>query len=188
MEACEEKILNALLDSYENSLLFRGENKIAIHIDFKFSKKTMPEYFNESSLSYEDIHTCLKDLERRQFLTIVWRQGKENHIVQKVILNETMADQIYSYVNRMPRTEIDCRCMELLRVLSAACKTPAAAGLVADLIQRIQKGKSVKEFIDPADTEAVCSRIWKRESCARWMPSTVQYAASGKKTCANALQ
>ena len=46
----DARMLNGLLDSYENSLLSRGENKVAIHIAFHFTKKTMPEYFNESSL------------------------------------------------------------------------------------------------------------------------------------------
>ena len=44
------KILNDLLDKYENSKLSRGENQRAIHIAFPFNKKTMPKYFDESSL------------------------------------------------------------------------------------------------------------------------------------------
>ena len=52
----EKKILNSLLDSYENSRLSRGENKVKIHISFPFQKTKLPEYFNESSLAYEEIH------------------------------------------------------------------------------------------------------------------------------------
>ena len=50
MHPVENKILNYLLDKYENSKLSRGENQRAIHIAFPFNKKTMPKYFDESSL------------------------------------------------------------------------------------------------------------------------------------------
>ena len=50
----DELILGNLLDSYENSLLSSGKNKVQIHISMSFSKKNMPEYFDESSLIYEE--------------------------------------------------------------------------------------------------------------------------------------
>ena len=80
------KILSSLLDSYENSLLSRGENKVNIHIAFQFTKKTMPEYFNESSLAYDEIHAVVKELERKDFLSVVWKRGNEGHSIQKVVL------------------------------------------------------------------------------------------------------
>ena len=67
----EEKILGALLDSYENSLLSRGENKVAIHVSFPFTKKTMPAYFDESSLVYEEIHGTVRHLEELGFIEVV---------------------------------------------------------------------------------------------------------------------
>lgn len=58
----DTKILSGLLDSYENSLLSRSKNKVNIHIAFPFTKKTLPEYFNESSLVYDEIHAVVKEL------------------------------------------------------------------------------------------------------------------------------
>ena len=58
MHPVENKILNYLLDKYENSKLSRGENQRAIHIAFPFNKKTMPKYFDESSLEIETIHAA----------------------------------------------------------------------------------------------------------------------------------
>ena len=52
----EEHILQTLLDSYERSSLSRGENTVAVHISFPITKKTMPVYFDENSLAYEEIH------------------------------------------------------------------------------------------------------------------------------------
>ena len=90
------KILSGLLDSFENSLLSRSKNKVNIHVAFQFTKKTMPEYFNESSLAYDEIHAVIKELERRDFLSVVWKKGKEGHIIQKVILKEEYIDKVYS--------------------------------------------------------------------------------------------
>ena len=59
------KVLNELLDSYERSILSRGENKVSIHIQYVFSKKNLPKYYDESSLDYEEIHACVDELERR---------------------------------------------------------------------------------------------------------------------------
>ena len=58
----EGRILHALLDSYENSLLSRGENRVTIHISLPFTPKTMPAYFDESSLEYEKIHAAVRHL------------------------------------------------------------------------------------------------------------------------------
>ena len=52
----EERILQTLLDSYERSRLSRGENEVAVHIAFPITPKTMPIYFDENSLAYEEIH------------------------------------------------------------------------------------------------------------------------------------
>ena len=48
-------VLNKLLDTYESSLLSTGENRRNIHIEFRFTKKLLPVYFDESSLEYEQI-------------------------------------------------------------------------------------------------------------------------------------
>ena len=58
----EKRILHALLDSYESSSLSRGENKVSVHIVYPITRKTMPTYFDESSLAYEDIHAAVKHL------------------------------------------------------------------------------------------------------------------------------
>ena len=64
MTKYEKRILGYLLDSYENSLLFTGKNKIGIKISFPFTTGKIPEYFDESSLEYETIHEILKQMEK----------------------------------------------------------------------------------------------------------------------------
>lgn len=73
MHPVENKILNYLLDKYENSKLSRGENQRAIHIAFPFNKKTMPKYFDESSLEIETIHAAAEQMEREGLVAIAWK-------------------------------------------------------------------------------------------------------------------
>lgn len=78
MARFDVRILNKLLDSYERSSLAKGTNKVAVHIDFRFNKKTVPEYFDESSLAYEEIHDRAHELEEKGFVRIIWKRGKED--------------------------------------------------------------------------------------------------------------
>lgn len=150
------KLLSGLLDSYENSLLSRGENKVNIHIAFPFTKKTVPEYFNESSLAYDEIHAAVKELEQKEFLSVVWKKGKAGHIIQKVILNEDRIDGVYSYLKRTPKADHVNRHLQFLTAWEQEQKqkeTVIAPQFAAYLKERIERGKSVKEFIDLSDLE-----------------------------------
>ncbi len=169
----DTKILNSLLDSYENSLLSRGENKVAVHIAFPFTKKTMPEYFNESSLDYEDIHSVLNELEKQEFLSIVWKKGKVGHIIQKVLLNENNIDKVYSYLRRTPKADCEKAQLDLLKSKEKCNEeNPVTYAFLTYLKDRIQEGKSVKEYIELSDlnrTEKILSALsfveGNRESC-----------------------
>ncbi len=150
------KILSGLLDSFENSLLSRSKNKVNIHVAFQFTKKTMPEYFNESSLAYDEIHAVIKELERRDFLSVVWKKGKEGHIIQKVILKEEYIDKVYSYLKRTPKMDNENLHLQFLSAWEQEQKqkeTLIASKFVAYLKERIEVGKTVKEFIDLSDLE-----------------------------------
>lgn len=169
----DARMLNGLLDSYENSLLSRGENKVAVHIAFPFTKKTMPEYFNESSLAYEDIHAAAKELEKKGFLSIVWKRGKVDHIIQKVLLNEENLHAAYSYLQRIPKADYEQAQRKLLKAKKANCEEDSITyAFIGYLDERIREGKSVKEFIDLADrngTEKLLSALLlieeNEESC-----------------------
>lgn len=83
MARYEMRILNGLLDSYENSILSRGENKVKVHIAFPFSKKTMPEYFDESSLAYDEIHAVARELEQKGLVEIAWKKERPDTLFRK---------------------------------------------------------------------------------------------------------
>ena len=51
----DRMVLNHLLDTYENSLLSIGENRRKIQIEFRFTRTSIPAYYDESSSEYEKI-------------------------------------------------------------------------------------------------------------------------------------
>ena len=167
MAGYEARILKGLLDSYERSLLSQGKNKVAVHIAFPFNRKNLPEYFNESSLAYEDIHSCMKSLEDRGLVTIVWKNGKKDHIIEKVLLNERNVDEVYAYMKRKPRAEYVKEHLQLLEEEKKKYHTPVIQGFLDYLKERLTEGKSVKEFIDiqdPGQTRKILKAVGELEN------------------------
>lgn len=159
------KILGSLLDSYERSLLSKGKNKVTIHIAFPFTKKTIPEYFNESSLAYDEIHEVVRELEQRDFLEIIWKKGKEGHIVQKVLLKEEEIEKVYAYLRRTPKGDYIVQHLQLLDSWKQKEEECFVVWKFIDYLkERIQEGKTVKEFIDLPDLEKT-KRILTALSC-----------------------
>ena len=101
-----EKILHALLDKYENSLLYRGENKRNQTIGFAVKKSTLPEYFDETSQEYAVIHAQLWELEDKGFLLLHWKDGKEGHILERCTLQAEQVSGAYEFLSRYPKREI----------------------------------------------------------------------------------
>lgn len=144
----EKKIVDRLLDSYESSSLFAGTNKVAVHISFPFNRSTLPVYFDESSLAYEEIHISMLDLERQGIINIIWKKGKEGHIISKVVLRTEELEKAYASVSRIPKAEKIAQNRALLSELRTRCNTPVCQSLIAYLDDRLKNGQSVKEFID----------------------------------------
>ena len=143
-------LLNNLMDSYEKSLLSSGKNKVQIHISMAFSRRNMPEYFDESSMVYEEIHVAANELEKRGFLTIQWKNKKPGTIIEKVILNEEKVDEVYEYLGRTPKADDEKLTREILEDVPRGCMG-ITENFVHYLLQRLDEGKSVKEYIDISD-------------------------------------
>ena len=143
MARFETRILNVLLDSYEKSSLFRGDNKVAVHISFRFTKSSLPEYFDESSLSYESIHAWAHEMEERGWLKIAWKSGKEGHIIERLILDARKVPEIYQYLRRKPLSGLICEQLEIIRSARETCSTPVAECFLAWLEERLLKNRPV---------------------------------------------
>lgn len=149
----EERILQTLLDSYERSRLSRGENEVAVHIAFPITPKTMPIYFDENSLAYEEIHGTAGHLEEMGYTCSVWKGGKKNHILQKIVLCDEKVDEIYRHQGRVPEKQMQQAQLAVLQELKTECSTPVARNFICWLMKRLEQGKTVKEYLNLDDTE-----------------------------------
>ena len=149
----EERILQTLLDSYERSRLSRGENEVAVHIAFPITPKTMPIYFDENSLAYEEIHGTAGHLEEMGYTCSVWKGGKKNHILQKIVLCDEKVDEIYRHLGRVQEKQMQQAQLAVLQELKTECSTPVARNFICWLMKRLEQGKTVKEYLNLDDTE-----------------------------------
>lgn len=145
----EKYILNKLLNSYEDSCLFARKNKVNVRIAFSFTTKNIPDYFDESSVCYEEIHAAMQLLERKEYIIIQWKKG--NHIIQKVLLNDLKIEEIYQYIQRKPKSLHIEKTLQLLEEFKEKSQGHVNKVFIGYLSNRIQEGESVKEFIDLSD-------------------------------------
>lgn len=154
MARYDRKLLNALVDTYERSLLFSGQNKVNVKIVFPFTRKTIPDYFDESSLEYEEIHACVQELEYKGFLSVAWKRAKTGHIIDKVFLNGEKLQEIYEYLHRVPKRQQQEQIRAVLEQAAQEFQTPVCTSFVSYLQERLNSYKSVKEYLDIADAES----------------------------------
>ena len=143
----DRKVLNSLLDTYENSLLFTGENKRTIQIELRFTKNMIPEYFDESSTEYENIHIMMKALEAKSLIRIIWRDNKKDYLIQKVRLMTDNLEDAYRYVGRRAKRGLEEENILLIKKY-ASDETPITKAFAEYLLNRLQKHQSVKEYIN----------------------------------------
>ena len=144
----DKVVLNKLLDSYESSKLFTGENQINISISFPVNKKTLPAYFDVSSSVYEEIHALLLECERKGFVRLVWKRGKVGHILEKVLLCVEQLREVYAYVKRTPQTDLVNANLQTFLLWKDCYNTPICWQFLDYLEERVFNNQSVKEFID----------------------------------------
>lgn len=93
----ELRILNQLLNKYEKSKTFRGDNKVkqkfAMRIDTLF-----PEYKEHSNIEgFETINQAVEQLVRENIITAMFNKAK---VCSQVILNQESIDEAYNKVAR----------------------------------------------------------------------------------------
>lgn len=143
----DRKVLNHLLDAYENSLLSTGENKRTIQIEFRFTKISIPPYFDESSDEYENIHVLMKLLESKKLIRIIWKDNKQDYVIRKVRLTTDHIEEAYQYVGRKPKRGLEEENAALLQKYLNV-EAPVTAAFARYLLERLQTHKSVKEYIE----------------------------------------
>ena len=77
MARFDVRILNKLLDSYERSSLAKGTNKVAVHIDFRFSKKSVPSTLMRVPLPLRKSMPALTNLKIRDLSGLSGKREKK---------------------------------------------------------------------------------------------------------------
>lgn len=106
----EVKILNFLIDSYENSKTFLGENKNQQSFKVVVSK-LFPKYEDDSEYEiYKEINSTLENLKQKKFIEFkAERSGK----IKSALLIQDSIQIIYDYLKRTPKVQINNQLIEI---------------------------------------------------------------------------
>ncbi len=157
MKRYDERILHLLLDKYERSLLYKGENQRNQAIAVPVNRKTLPEYFDETSLEYDRIHSQLLEMEERGYVRLVWKAGKTGHILEKCILETETAPEVYALLHRTSKNEKIAQMLDICREFQG--KGQILGGFLAWCEERLTKGESLQGYASIEEPEQF------RETC-----------------------
>lgn len=162
MKRYDEKILNKLLDKYENSLLYNGKNQINITISLPVQRKILPEYFDETSTQFDIIHEQLEMLEEKGYIRLGWKNNKRGHILEKCELVTEAAEKAYSYLGRTPRARKEKEIKEICcRYRGKVVTLDHFLGWVEE---RLNEDESVRKYVNvdkPEEFARLCELVWR---------------------------
>ncbi len=137
----KKQILNCLLDKYERSKSFTGDNKRGQSFSVKVIK-LFPKYGDESEYDlYISINEAANELERCEYISL---SKKKNGVIDSVTLNTYKLSKIYAFISRIPKSDTNERLLHLLTMY--ANKNEVLAGYCQSQIDRIQSNKKAEYF------------------------------------------
>ncbi len=100
MDRQQRKVLEHLLDSYERSRTFRGDNQVSQTFSVSVGK-IFPKYNDDAEYDYFcQINESMEELCAGELVTLAyWKKG----ILKKITLNPKRLDVCYEMLGRMPR-------------------------------------------------------------------------------------
>lgn len=147
-------ILNMLIDKYERSSLYKGENTVNVKISIKLTKDTLPDYFNEYRYELKDeINTQCLHLAEKGYIKIYWKKYQEGNIIEKVELNLDLLDDIYTSVNRVKKASLEQATMDIIEPYMG--EDNWLGSFAADMIIKLTAKSSIKKYLDIEDIEAI---------------------------------
>lgn len=137
----KKQILNCLLDKYERSKSFTGDNKRGQSFSVKLIK-LFPKYDDEAEYDlYISINEAIAELERCEYISLL---KKKNGVIDSVTLNTHKLNDIYAFISRIPKSDTNERLLHLLTMY--ANKNEVLAGYCQSQIERIQSNKKAEYF------------------------------------------
>ena len=139
----EKEIINKLLDKYEKSKSFTGENKVNQSFSVKVSS-LFTKYRDHSNYEvFQGVNEAVDILVRKSF--VIAKVNSAN-VYNNIVLNVGALEEIYNYTGRTPKKEINKSVMELLEnykerneVLDRYCEAQ---------LERINSNRPIQWFND----------------------------------------
>ncbi len=147
----QKKALEYLLDSYENSKTFRGDNRINQSFSVSIGK-LFPRYCDDAEYDFFCmINDAMNDLKS---LGLIKTEYEKNGVLKKIILNPEQLGLCYELLDRLPRRKEQ---EQLAHIWQDVCPRDDAAiwddGKLAPLMKyidaqriRVQKNQNVEYF------------------------------------------
>ncbi|MEK3988428.1 MULTISPECIES: Wadjet anti-phage system protein JetD domain-containing protein [Robertmurraya] len=137
----EKEIINKLLDKYEKSKSFVGENKVNQRFNVKISS-VFPRYTDHSNYEiFQAVNEAVDTLVRASFIIA---KANSAHVYSNVILNVAKLEDIYKYIGRKPKKDINSSVLNLMeiyknknQILNKYCETQ---------YERIHSNKTIQFF------------------------------------------
>lgn len=100
MDKQQRKVLECLLDSYERSKTFRGENQVSQSFAASVGK-LFPRYYDDAE--YDEFCRINESMEQLRAEGLVTLEYRKKGVLKKILLNPERLDSCYELLGRMPR-------------------------------------------------------------------------------------
>ncbi len=140
--AMKKTLLNKLIDKYETSKSFIGQNKVSQKFAINPSR-LFPKYSNDAEVEFfSDLNESIRDLEKAELVSVDWLRGG---VAGSVSLNIRNLDAAYKYIGRQPRKQIQERVLSILNECQeSAC--PLLSDFILAQKKRIELNQNVEYF------------------------------------------
>lgn len=143
MSDCEKRILNALIDKYENSKSFVGANRVSQSFTVKISQ-LFGKYGDDSEFEiFSAVNESVALLERQGYLSV---KRQKNGVVQSITLDTERLEDVYKYIRRTPKSDVVSELKRIIdvykdenEILSRYCEQQTV---------NLAKNRAVEFFVD----------------------------------------
>lgn len=147
-----ERILHQLLDSYEKSNQYRGTASGQRRLFFRFSAKTLPDYYSErSSQAREKINAELTAYERQGLIQLIWVRFEEGHELAKVAMSPEQVELVYAHLGREPRLAVEKETLARIQYWQQTVVTPWISDFLVAMAARVEQHQSLSPYLESSD-------------------------------------
>ena len=147
MNKIKSKILNTLIDLYEKSKTFMGDNKVRQSFTIKVSK-LFPKYDDDSAFDfYTELNQVCTMLEGKNLVTL---QKERSGKIRTITLNLDCLDACYAETGRTSKSDVNSRLKEIWQkyeyILGKSESNEPLHLYIEEQRERLRQNKSVQFF------------------------------------------